>query len=127
MNQCIPLKLFTCKSKEPPWLNEELRKLCRKKHSLFRKWKKSQKSSDYTKYKVVRNKLTNRLKYAKHSFFASLLENESPSKRFWGYCKTRSGQATIPDSIHYNGVCFSSPTDIANTFSQFLAECFQPC
>ena len=124
MNQCIPLKLFKCKSKETPWLNEELRKLCRKKHSLFRKWKKSQKSSDYSKYKVVRNKLTNRLKYAKHSFFASLLENESPSKRFWGYCKTHSGQATIPDSIHYNGVCASSPTDIANTFSQFFAECF---
>ena len=35
MNQCIPIKLFKCKSNEPPWLNEELRKLCRKKHSLF--------------------------------------------------------------------------------------------
>ena len=36
----------------------------------------------------------------------------------------RQPQATIPDSIHCNGVCASSPTDIANTFSQFFAECF---
>ena len=37
MNQF--LKLFKSKPKEPPWLNEELCKLCRKKHNLFRKWK----------------------------------------------------------------------------------------
>ena len=41
-------------------------------------------------------------------------------------CKAPSGQAAIaiPDSIHYNGVCASSPTDKTNTFSQFFTECF---
>ena len=60
----------------------------------------------------------------KQNFFSSLLDNESPSKRFWGYCKSRSGQSSIPDSIIHNSIAANTPADIANTFSCFFSECF---
>ena len=124
MKQCVPQKYVRCKAKDPPWLNEELRRCCRKKHSMFKKWKKSQKPDLYHKYKLLRNKLCNQLKYAKQNFFSSLLDNDSPGKRFWGYCKSRSGQSSIPDSINYNGVTANTPADIATKFSCFFSECF---
>ena len=78
MSTCIPQKIVKCKSKDPPWLNSELRKLIKKKHRLFKQWKKSLKDSAYLKYKQIRNKLSNQIKYANHNFFASLLDNASP-------------------------------------------------
>ena len=31
IDQCVPKKSVKCKAKDPPWLNIELRKMCRKK------------------------------------------------------------------------------------------------
>ena len=78
----------------------------------------------YNKYKHLRNSFCNQLKFAKQNFFSSLLDNESPSKRFWGYCKSRSGQSSIPDSIIHNSIEANTPADIASTFSCFFSECF---
>lgn len=124
IDQCVPKKTVKCKAKDPPWLNGELRKLCRKKHMLFRKWKKSMKDEIYIKYKSIRNKLCNRIKHAKRVFFDSLLDNASPSKRFWSYCKSRTGKSPIPDNVNHNGVSASTPAGIANIFCQFFTECF---
>ena len=87
--------------------------------------KKSQNPELYNKYKRLRNSLSNQLKYAKQNFFSSL-DHDSPSKRFWGYCKSRSGQSSIPDpdSIVRNNISANSPVDIANAFSCFFSECF---
>ena len=41
-----------------------------------------------------------------------------------GYCKSRSGQSSIPDSIVHNNISANSPVDIANAFSSFFSECF---
>ena len=77
-----------------------------------------------TKYKATRNALSNQLKSAKQSFLADLLNNNSPTKSFWGYVKSRSGQSSIPDTINYKGTCASTPREIAISFSQFFSECF---
>ena len=89
IDQYVPKKSVKCKAKDPPWLNSELHKMCRKKHMLFRKWKKSKNDDIHSKYKCIRNKLSNRLKHAKRIFFDSLLDDALPSKRFWSYCKSR--------------------------------------
>lgn len=124
INQCVPQKNVRCKGKDPPWLNGVLRKLCRKKHSLYNKWKKCGRNEVYVKYKSLRNKLCNQLKHAKKVFFANLLDNDSPSKRFWGYCKSRSGKSPIPETIKHNGLSSTSSAQAANIFSQFFSECF---
>ena len=124
IDQCVPKKSVKCKAKDPPWLNSELRKMCRKKHMLFRKWKKSKNDDIHSKYKCIRNKLSNRLKHAKRVFFDSLLDDASPSKRFWSYCKSRKGTSPIPDTITHNGLSATTSANIAQTFCQFFSECF---
>ena len=54
--------------------------MIKKTHRLFKQWKKSLKDSAYVKYKEIRNKLSNQIKYAKH--------NASPG----GYVKSKSSQ-----------------------------------
>ena len=34
---CVPKKTVKCKAKDVPWINSELRKMCREKTMLF--WK----------------------------------------------------------------------------------------
>ena len=47
-------------------------------------------------------------------------------KRFWGYVKSLSGRPSIPDTMQYKDSTADTPQDIANLFSQFFAECFNP-
>lgn len=97
-----------------------------KKHHLFKKWKTTNQAKHYSKYKHIRNRLANSLKRAKKAFLGSLVDSSSPGKRFWGYIKSLSGKPSIPDTIQYNDVLANNPKDIANLFSQFFAECFNP-
>ena len=96
----------------------------RKKHALFNRWKKTRKTDAHLKYKAARNAFSNQFKFAKQTFFVSLLNKDSPSKSFWGCVKSRSGQSSIPDTINYKGTCAFMPLEIANSFSQFFSECF---
>ena len=48
----------------------------------------------------------------------------NPLVSVWGLLYNSLWSVTIPDSIHYNSVCASFPTGIANTFSYSLTECF---
>ena len=89
--------------------------------------KKSQDPELYSKYKGLRNSLSNQLKYAKQNFFSSFLDNDSPSKRFWGYCKSRSCQSSIPDSIVHNNIICQLPCRYRQCFQLFLFGAFQPC
>ena len=60
------------------------------------------------------------LRSFKQCFFASLLDNASPGKRFWGYVKSKSSQTSIPDLVSYKNVSANTPVDIANLFGCFF-------
>ena len=99
MSECIPQKTIGCKAVNPPWLTAELRKLIRKKHQMFKKWKSTKRLDIYSKYKQLRTRLSNQLKRAKLFYLSSLADSGSPNKRFWGYVKSLSGRPSIPDTM----------------------------
>ena len=70
--------------------------------------------------------MSNQLKRAKLFYLSSLADSGSPNKRFWGYVKSLSGSPSIPDTIQYNDTSADNLQDMANLFSQFFAECFNP-
>ena len=83
MSECIPQKSISCKTVNPPWLTAELRKLI-KKHQVFKKLKYTMKRLDiYSKYKQLRNRLSNQLERAKLFYLSSLADSDSPNKYFW--------------------------------------------
>ena len=85
---------------------------------------KKSKNDNIHSYKGVPNKLSNRLKHAKRVFFDSLLDDASPSKRFWTYCK--SVKILLPSQTQLLiMVFFATPSaNIAQIFCQFFSECF---
>ena len=50
-----------------------------------------------SKYKQLRNRLSNQLERAKLFYLSSLADSGSPNKRFWGCVKSLSGRPAIPD------------------------------
>ena len=85
---------------------------------MFKKWKSTKRLDIYSKYKQLRNRLSNQLKRAKIFHLSSLADSGSPNKRFWGYVKSLSGRPSIPDTMQYNDASADNLKDIANLFSQ---------
>ena len=98
-----------------------------RKKCMFKKWKKknnnnnNQKPELYNKYKHFRNSLCNQLKFAEQNFSSSLLDNESPSKRFLDHCKSRF-------YIHHSQQqSFQHHCWYCQHFQLFLFWVLQPC
>jgi hypothetical protein len=83
-------------------------------------------TDDIQQQRAQRNRVSNLLKRAKNTYLGSLVDRGAPSKRFWGYVKSLSGRPSIPDTMHLNDTVAENPQAIANLFSQFFAECFNP-
>ena len=79
MEQCIPQASLPNKY-NLPWLNVELTKLMRARNLAYKRAKQSQKLDHWYAYRKKRNKVVNKLKHAKESYFKSL--NSSNPKSF---------------------------------------------
>ena len=85
MSECIPQKTISCKAVNgPPWLTAELRKLIRKKHQMFKNWKSTKRLDIYSRYKQLRNRLSNQVKREK-LFYLSSLADSGVDRGCWIY------------------------------------------
>ena len=72
VNECIPHKDVTIRPNDKPWYDSEIRKYSRKRDRQKSKATKSGLQSDWTKYKLLRNKVNNLRKHAKETFYNNL-------------------------------------------------------
>lgn len=79
MEQCIPR--LSHSTGRLPWLTKSLKRLIKKKNTLFRAWKREGNPTVHNKYKSVRNKLTKLLRAAKENFLATLTRQ---TKKYFG-------------------------------------------
>ena len=92
VNESIPHKNVTIRPNDKPWYDSEIRKNSRKRDRLKSKAVKTALRSDWTKYKILRNKVNNLKRHAKETFYNnlefSLLSNFSKNKKeFWKIIK----------------------------------------
>ena len=73
------------KKRNSPWLTWNIKKLIRKRNALFRKAKKTNKNSDFTCYKAIRNKVVKSLRIGKQLYLSNLARVDH--KNFWKYVK----------------------------------------
>ena len=71
MEQCIPTRYLPTKH-NLPWLTSHIMKCIRKRTSLFRRAKKSKKTSDMLQYKKMRNKVVKLLRHSKQKFISNI-------------------------------------------------------
>ena len=79
MEQCIPR--LSHSTGRLPWLTKRLKRLIKRKNTLFRAWKREGNPTVHNKYKSVRNKVTKLLRATKENFFRNL--NTADQKVFW--------------------------------------------
>ena len=92
VNESIPHKDVTIRPNDKPWYDSEIRKNSRKCDRLKSKAVKTALRCDWTKYKILRNKVNNLKRHAKETFYNnlefSLLSNFNNNKKeFWKIIK----------------------------------------
>ena len=90
VEECIPCKKGCIRPDDQPWYNNA--RLSRKRDRMKRTAKASRKSTDWSKYKNLRNNVNNMKKHAKEHFFKSLETNSiglncNDKKGFWKIIK----------------------------------------
>ena len=68
---CIPCKSILVRIDDKPWYDSEIRRNTRKRDRQKKKAVKTGNTTDWVKYKRLRNKVNNQRKHAKESFITT--------------------------------------------------------
>ena len=107
MTQFIPSKEVTIRPNDKLWYDSEIRRLSRHRDRQKAIVIARGRDSDWEKYKVLRNKVNSRIKYAKQWYFSHLEENlcnirtESPQK-YWKHLRNLVNSNQKSESITYH-------------------------
>ena len=71
----VPNKNIKVRQSDPPWLNNTIKKMIRKRKRLFNKFKSTRNDIDFQNYKRFRNKVTNAIRQSKKDHIGRLAEN----------------------------------------------------
>ena len=129
-NKNIPNKIITVRQNDLPWINNEIRKLMRKRNRYRRKAKKSNNRIDWTKFKQLRNKVVALLRSAKSKYFNKLHDKINDekfgSKDWWKLVKQVSAFNNVDSEIKVlvdsNDQAINDNTDKANLLNAFFAS-----
>ena len=90
-SETIPNKIITVRQNDLPWINNNIRKLIRKRDIIRRKAKKNKNKHTWAKFRAVRNKVVNVLRNAKAEYYKKLCdklkENKFSSQNWWSLVK----------------------------------------
>ena len=84
MEECIP-QYHLQKKWNLLWLTWNIKKLIRKRNALFSKAKRTNKNSDFTRYKAIRNRVVKSLRIGRQLYLSNLARVDH--KNLWKYVK----------------------------------------
>ena len=126
--ECIPTKNVTIRPRDLPWINNNIRKLMRKRNRLYKKYKKNKTNTLFDNFKQLRNEVTSNLRKAKQEYVKSLANKlKMPNLSTQDYWKTLksfikpSQTSSIPPLYHEN-VYVADTNEKANLLNIFFAE-----
>ena len=127
--QYIPNKNVTIRPQDLPWINNNIRKLMRKRNRSYRKYKRSKTVQNYSKFKRIRNDITSLLRKSKQDYTESLANklksSNLSSKDYWNtlksFIKPAQSSSEIPP-LHQNGCYVSDSTDKANLLNEYFVQ-----
>ena len=97
----LPNKTNRCNDNDPPWFNNEIRKILTMKNEILEQYIANGKSqTDYERLQLISNSLTETIRSSKEKLYCKLstkLANPSTSsKTFWSILKTFVNGRKIP-------------------------------
>ena len=120
-----PVKTFQVRSNFSPWLSETTKELMKERNNYQRIASETKKPEDWLKYKLLRNKINNRLKSEKINWQKYKLENcDNDSAKLWknvlGWLNWTSSGA--PSQLLHDGKIETKPSKLANVMNNFFVQ-----
>ena len=123
---CPKINKASHKNKLIPWNTRDLKKACRKKQILYKKYKISKSENDLFIYKIFKNNTTSLVREAKKKYYSNLLKNCSDTKNTWNVLNNllnvKKKFKQLPDNFNVNNVNIVDSKQIANEFNSFFRD-----
>ena len=115
------------RSSRPPWIDNNVVKLVRKKKALWKHLKRHKDLELFSKFKLLR-KQTKRFITSKYSLYLKLLSEDLKinPKKFWWFHSLKSRSRRIPSVVMYKCKSVSDPAEKASLFNEFSSAVFMP-
>ena len=110
-----------------PWITKDLIKLCRKKKSLYKKAKKSERDETWTAYRAPNNSLKKKCNSAKWQHLKELtekLKTDNNAKPFWNYVKSKRKGTNDLVLLKEDGKEITDDESIAQEMNLYFSSVF---
>jgi len=97
----------------PRWFTNALQRLKNLKTNTYKKYKKSGKPSDFSKYVVARSDFNVYLSRCKFEF-------SNDPKQFYNFVNAKRKSSALPSSVRFNSMEASTDSEIADLFAEFF-------
>ena len=112
-----------------PWINQKIRRMCRKKQRLFNKAKRSSKSRDWSAYKSFKKDTSKALRRAHWQYVNNILLEglqSKDSKPFWRYVKSKRQDTIGVTPLKSGGNLHSGSRSKATILNEQFKSVFTP-
>ena len=128
--ECIPTKLIRGKS-SLPWITQEIKRLIRKRDSLYTNFKKTGRHDIKTQFQTLRQQIKKKIKASYQAYLNNLLgitneEDKCDSKKLFSFLKNsrRDQQGTPP--LKHDNILHTDTKTKANLFNNQFNSVFTP-
>ena len=125
----IPHETVKCKSKDPPWVNKEVKNALRKKNRLYRKYISGGRTeNDQTKLNEITVTVSDLITSSKDAYFHRLGERlndpTTDPKLYWSILKRFLNKIKIPSipPLLVNNTFITNFAEKANVFNSYFAD-----
>jgi len=128
--ECMPVKTVSINPKDAPWINDELRMLVKERNRRFKTAKRTNRVTDWERFRQLRNQLTTKIRERKLEYINEIDTKASDptlfgKKDWWRLVKSfmnKKGMETeeIPP-LELNGNTYHSNLDKATVFNNFFS------
>ena len=130
INNFIPHKTIICHDRDPPWINNRIKKLIYKRNSLYKDYRKNNDTQIFEKLRLLQKKLHLAMEESKDTYYfnlsTKLAKQKSNPKTYWSVLKrflSNRKIPCIPSLFHENKLVtdFSEKAEIFNFY--FSKQC----
>ena len=125
LNVCVPLKRYKTSS-FPGWFSAELRSLIIEKKRAHKRFKESNRVTDYALFCRLRAECK-KLNNSCYRSYIDRIENNITSnpRSFWVYINNRRNNYSLPINVNYNNVTSQDNTELVNLFADFFSTVYK--
>ena len=125
----IPHETITCDDRNPPWIDEKIKKLVLQKNGAFLAYSRDKNNTDlFNKFQSLQAHLKTTIEESKQNYYSrlsnKLLDSKTSPKSYWSILKTFVNNKKIPciPPLFHNGKFIMDFKEKAELFNDFFSK-----